>query len=96
MTCSRASHNSRLRRRTSFACRSSVVDPYNDEPPDSNEAALPCTDDDDGHSKKTKKKTATGKKMKKKFNFNRIYIVSINCRGVTKQDHKQHERAKQN
>lgn len=43
MTCSRASHNSRFNRRTSAACRSSAVEPYNDEPPDSNDAALPCT-----------------------------------------------------
>lgn len=42
ITCSRASHNSRFRRRTSFAWRSSV-EPYNDEPPDINDAALPCT-----------------------------------------------------
>lgn len=50
--CSRASHNSRFKRRTSFACRSSA-EPYNDEPPDINDAALPCT-----------VKTQTGKKSK--------------------------------
>lgn len=42
ITCSRASHNSRFNRRTSLAWRSSV-EPYNDEPPDINDAALPCT-----------------------------------------------------
>lgn len=40
ITCSRASFNSRFKRRTSFNCLSSV-EPYNDEPPDSNDAALP-------------------------------------------------------
>lgn len=60
MTCSRASHNSRLRRRTSAAWRSSAVDPYNDEPPDSNEAALPCTDDDGDSTAKQEEKWNRG------------------------------------
>lgn len=42
ITCSRASHNSRFKRRTSLTWRSSA-EPYNDEPPDINDAALPCT-----------------------------------------------------
>lgn len=41
-TWSRASPNSRFKRRTSWACRSSD-EPYIDEPPDTNDAALPCT-----------------------------------------------------
>lgn len=40
-TWSRASPSSRFKRRTSMACRSSV-DPYIDEPPDTNDVALPC------------------------------------------------------
>lgn len=39
-TWSRASPNSRFNRRTSFACLSSA-EPYNDEPPDINDAVLP-------------------------------------------------------
>lgn len=43
ITCSRASVNSRLSRRTSLAWRcSSVVEPYIDDPPDINEIWLPC------------------------------------------------------
>lgn len=45
MTCSRASVNSRLSRRTSFAWRcSSVVEPYIDDPPDISEIWLPWAD----------------------------------------------------
>jgi len=45
ITCSRASVNSRFKRRTSFACRcSSVVEPYIEEPPDMSDIWLPCTE----------------------------------------------------
>lgn len=42
ITWSLASDNSLFNRRTSFACRSSA-EPYRELPPDSKDAALPCT-----------------------------------------------------
>lgn len=43
-TCSRASTSSRFKRRISLVWRSSAwLEPYNDDPPDINDAALPCT-----------------------------------------------------